>query len=345
MTELDSTSETSPARERLLLVSVSQLRAAPHAPASAPVSSALVESLRTYGVLQPLIVRPAGDGYEVVAGHKRWMAAREAGLTEVPVRVYRVEDAALEGLYSASNLLGERRRISPSPGTNSFKPGARLSGLLEEELNRPPPEVPYRQILSVAAVLLIVLWGGLELFRGWTKNSGTEPRPTPTARAIETPRPGAQPTPSASNRSSLETWRGVFAGIDGVEVRIVAEAPRIVFQAPVFSRLTTIDPAQESRLARVAQRLREYSPNVRLAIIGHTDNDAVRPGGSYSSNEQLGQQRAEAVARFLNSNQHFPENRMSTLSVGSIDPPFSNDTPEGKVRNRTVTLEILQPRT
>lgn len=45
----------------------------------------LAESIRTRGVLQPLIVRPKGDGYEIVAGERRWRAAQLAQLHEVPV--------------------------------------------------------------------------------------------------------------------------------------------------------------------------------------------------------------------------------------------------------------------
>ena len=49
---------------------------------------ALAESIREKGVLQPLLVRPLGDGrYAIVAGERRYRAAKMAGLAEVPVRV------------------------------------------------------------------------------------------------------------------------------------------------------------------------------------------------------------------------------------------------------------------
>src|SRR5688500_11476764 len=48
--------------------------------------SALAESLRSAGVIQPLIVRPLTDGrYEIIAGERRWRAATQAGLETVPV--------------------------------------------------------------------------------------------------------------------------------------------------------------------------------------------------------------------------------------------------------------------
>ncbi len=47
--------------------------------------SELAESIKQYGVLQPLLVKPSGDHYIIVAGERRWRAARMAGLKEVPV--------------------------------------------------------------------------------------------------------------------------------------------------------------------------------------------------------------------------------------------------------------------
>ena len=44
----------------------------------------LAASIRELGVLQPILVRPAGTGYELLAGERRWRAARRAGLSVVP---------------------------------------------------------------------------------------------------------------------------------------------------------------------------------------------------------------------------------------------------------------------
>ena len=47
--------------------------------------SELADSIKKYGVLQPLLVQKKGDSYKIIAGERRWRAAREAGLKEVPV--------------------------------------------------------------------------------------------------------------------------------------------------------------------------------------------------------------------------------------------------------------------
>jgi ParB family chromosome partitioning protein len=57
----------------------------------------LIESIREKGVIQPLVVRRAGDHYQIIAGERRWRAAQKAGLKEIPVTIQDVsEDWALE---------------------------------------------------------------------------------------------------------------------------------------------------------------------------------------------------------------------------------------------------------
>ena len=55
----------------------------------------LAQSIRTNGIIQPIVVRRAGDRYEIVAGERRWRAAQRAGLLKVPVSVRHVDDDKL----------------------------------------------------------------------------------------------------------------------------------------------------------------------------------------------------------------------------------------------------------
>ena len=52
----------------------------------------LANSMREHGVLQPILVRPIDNGYQIVAGERRWRAARLAGLTSVPVNIRELSD-------------------------------------------------------------------------------------------------------------------------------------------------------------------------------------------------------------------------------------------------------------
>ena len=68
----------------------------------------LAESIRIHGVVQPLIVRPAEqDTYQIVAGERRWRAARAAGLTEVPVRVMEGEEREFREIALVENIQRE----------------------------------------------------------------------------------------------------------------------------------------------------------------------------------------------------------------------------------------------
>ena len=68
---------------------------------------ALVESVKEKGVLQPLLVRKQGDKYEIIAGERRWRAAKEAGLKEVPVIVKDFSDQEALEVALVENLLRE----------------------------------------------------------------------------------------------------------------------------------------------------------------------------------------------------------------------------------------------
>jgi ParB family chromosome partitioning protein len=67
----------------------------------------LAESLRRVGLLQPIIVRPLGDQYQIIAGERRWRAARLAGLEKVPARIISATSAESLGLALIENLQRE----------------------------------------------------------------------------------------------------------------------------------------------------------------------------------------------------------------------------------------------
>lgn len=88
----------------------------------------LVESVRRQGVLQPLLVRPVGNDasgvtHEIVAGERRWRAARLAGLASVPVIIRRLDDQAALAVALIENL--QRADLNPIEVAESL---ARLTG-------------------------------------------------------------------------------------------------------------------------------------------------------------------------------------------------------------------------
>lgn len=67
----------------------------------------LAESIREKGILEPLLVRKSGDGYELIVGERRWRAAQRAGLTEVPVLLKDVSDREALEMALVENLQRE----------------------------------------------------------------------------------------------------------------------------------------------------------------------------------------------------------------------------------------------
>lgn len=71
----------------------------------------LAESIKSQGVLQPILVRSLDDGFEIIAGERRWRAARLAGLEEVPVVVHDVDDSAAMAIALIENI--QREDLNP----------------------------------------------------------------------------------------------------------------------------------------------------------------------------------------------------------------------------------------
>lgn len=79
----------------------------------------LIESIRVHGVLSPLLARPKGEGYELVSGHRRRLAAQKLGLPTVPVLVREMSDDEAVILMVDSNL--QRENLLPSEKAFAYK--------------------------------------------------------------------------------------------------------------------------------------------------------------------------------------------------------------------------------
>lgn len=71
----------------------------------------LADSIRVQGLVQPVLVRPVGDGYELIAGERRWRAAQMAGLHEIPAIVRDVPDQAAAAMALIENI--QREQLNP----------------------------------------------------------------------------------------------------------------------------------------------------------------------------------------------------------------------------------------
>jgi ParB family transcriptional regulator, chromosome partitioning protein len=121
--------------DTLVDVAVDQIEPNPNQPRKAFTSKALDEltaSIRASGVIQPIIVRRQGAGYQLVAGERRWRAARQAGLPRVPAIVREVTDAESLELALVENLL--REDLNPMEEAEAYDKLLARFGWTQEEL-------------------------------------------------------------------------------------------------------------------------------------------------------------------------------------------------------------------
>jgi ParB family transcriptional regulator, chromosome partitioning protein len=94
----------------------------------------LAASIRSSGVLQPLVVRPRGSQYEILVGERRWRAAQQAGLARVPAIVREASDAEALELGLVENLL--REDLNPVEAAQAYQRLLAEFGWAQEELAR-----------------------------------------------------------------------------------------------------------------------------------------------------------------------------------------------------------------
>ena len=95
----------------------------------------LADSIRTHGIIQPLTVRRLASGYyQIIAGERRWRAAKLAGLTEVPAVIIEADDRKVMELGLIENL--QREDLNPIEEANGYKVLMEEYGLTQEEVSQ-----------------------------------------------------------------------------------------------------------------------------------------------------------------------------------------------------------------
>jgi len=94
--------------------------------------SELVASIREVGLLQPVVVRPKEDGYELIAGERRWRAAREAGLAEIPAIIKDSSDLESLEIALVENL--QREDLNAMEEANAYTYLADVFNMKQEEI-------------------------------------------------------------------------------------------------------------------------------------------------------------------------------------------------------------------
>jgi ParB family chromosome partitioning protein len=94
----------------------------------------LAASIREQGILQPLVVRRRGDGYELIIGERRWRAAQLAGLEEVPAVILEASDRSVVEMALVENV--QRADLNPIELAEAFRVLVDQEGMTQEEVGR-----------------------------------------------------------------------------------------------------------------------------------------------------------------------------------------------------------------
>jgi ParB family chromosome partitioning protein len=92
----------------------------------------LADSIRTSGLMQPVVVRPTSGGYELVIGERRWRAAKAAGLTDIPAVVRALDDRTSAEWALVENL--QREDLNPIERAEAFRGLQNEFGLTHQEI-------------------------------------------------------------------------------------------------------------------------------------------------------------------------------------------------------------------
>lgn len=95
----------------------------------------LADSIAAHGVLQPILIRESGNGrYQIIAGERRWRAAKLAGLSEIPAITLDRDDLAAAEIALVENL--QRENLNPIEEASAFRALAEEFGMTQEDLSR-----------------------------------------------------------------------------------------------------------------------------------------------------------------------------------------------------------------
>lgn len=95
--------------------------------------TALADSIREHGILQPILVRPMSTGsYQIVAGERRWRAARMLGLDEVPVNIRELSDVEAMQIAIIENL--QRENLNPVEEANGYNELIEKYGMTQDKV-------------------------------------------------------------------------------------------------------------------------------------------------------------------------------------------------------------------
>jgi len=135
-------------------------------------------------------------------------------------------------------------------------------------------------------------------------------------------------------RAALESKDVTISNLQGkLTVNIL---DRVLFD----SGEAELKPDGEAVLRKVAAIFTQH-PELKVHVIGHTDNVPFRAGARFASNWELSTARATSAVRFLSESCGVDPKRLGAVGYGEFRPVADNSTPEGRARNRRIAITLL----
>jgi len=112
---------------------------------------------------------------------------------------------------------------------------------------------------------------------------------------------------------------------------------RVVLRGITFDTASArLQPGSEPAVRTIGDMM-NANPDLRLAVVGHTDNV-----GGFDSNKALSERRAQTIVTMLNRDYDVASDRLVSLGVGPVAPIASNDDEAGRAENRRVELVVIE---
>lgn len=132
---LDNTAEENSANTMLRVSEIEPRAGQPRKIFDQEALNQLADSISANGLIQPIVVRPTAMGsYQIIAGERRWRAAKMAALTEIPAVIMDVEDAQVAALALIENI--QREDLNALEEADAYRSLIEEYGLTQEELSR-----------------------------------------------------------------------------------------------------------------------------------------------------------------------------------------------------------------
>lgn len=133
-TEAESTQTAASGAEEISIDDIKPNAAQPRKTFDEAALDELAGSIEQHGLIQPIIVRRSGEGYEIVAGERRWRASRKAGLKKVPCLVRDLTDEETMLFAIIENM--QRRDLDPIEEAEGLNNMIKTYGLTQEQVSR-----------------------------------------------------------------------------------------------------------------------------------------------------------------------------------------------------------------